>query len=96
MPGDVNGLVRFRADPQKIRVSVRRSRGGGWVAFVIPRGEPGPYHRARHRYAYRAVILALTAAERAGVDGVDLSMSWAFLHPWSTPEQRGAYAEAVS
>ena len=24
MPGDVNGLARFRADPAKVRVSVRR------------------------------------------------------------------------
>ena len=94
MPGDVHGLVRWRAEPERVRVAVRRE-GAMWVATITSRRDEGARYVGRHRYAYRAVVRALLSAEMAQLDGVNLAMSWAFLHPWTTPQQRACYHVAV-
>ena len=80
MPGDVNGLARFRADPAKVRVSVRRY-GQRWLATVRAAKQPAVEWSRQARHPVIAVILALRAAERGGVKGVDLDMSCSYFHP---------------
>lgn len=84
-------LVRFRADPRRVRVAVRRD-GDEWVATVSPRlGVPvltAAHLRrswsARSRSPLKALAKALRAADDAQLGGMDLSMGWAYEHPhWS-------------
>ena len=75
-------LTRFRADPRKARVSIRRD-GNVWVAHVAPRDAPHiTWGSCRHRRAAAAIVLALRQAERASLDGVDFSMGWSMPHPF--------------
>ena len=92
MPGNINGLSRFRADPEKVRIGVRCD-GPIWIAAITSRmcGTSATAWTGRHRYAYRAVVLALVAAEDDDLDGIDLSMGWAYFHPMCTPVQRAHY-----
>lgn len=75
-------LTRFRADPRKVRVSICRD-GDVWVAHVAPRDAPHiAWGSCRHRRAAAAIVLALRQAERASLDGVDMSMGRAYPHPF--------------
>ncbi len=74
-----DNLARFRADPAKIRVSIRRSRGT-WVVCVWS------YQRAAGAIAEepdpkKATLSALKRAETRGFDGIDLGMGRAYPHP---------------
>lgn len=86
-------LARFRADPEKVRVSIRRD-GDVWIAAIESRvcGASAATYVGQHRFAYRAVVLALLAAERAELPGVDLSMGWTYEHPWGAVGVRRAEA----
>lgn len=74
-----NMLTRFRADPRKVRVAIRRD-GAEWVATVSLRHGFGSYS-ARATGPRKALVKALRKADRYGLDGVDLSMGWAYEHP---------------
>jgi hypothetical protein len=50
----------------------------------------------RHRYAYRAVVLALIQAEKADLNGVDLGMGWAHFHPFATSRQRSHFEKELT
>ncbi len=78
-------LARFRADPRKIRVSIRRT-GKNWLATITERssGKCVIYLAARPRQAVR---MALRLAMNADLDGIDLGMGWAYEHP-QHPEDR--------
>lgn len=75
----VETLTRFRADPSRVRVSIRRIHVG-WLATVRNRAV-----RLRtlqwHSDPTRAVMKALARAARAGVGGIDLEFQWAYPHP---------------
>lgn len=79
MPADTNGLARFRADPAKVRVSVRRSFTK-WRVGVINRETE--YEIATYDQGpVRALDEVLVAAARAKMPGIDLGMDWAYDHP---------------
>lgn len=73
-------LARFRADPRKVRVSIRRD-GAMWVAVVSDRVGSGPRFEAVASGPRKALVKALLLADADGLSGVDLSMGWAYEHP---------------
>ena len=80
LPTPHNWLARFRADPRKVRVSIRRI-DDAWVAHFATR-DGGVSVEGRHkRSPSRAVARALLAANRIDMPGVDLGMEWAYDHP---------------
>jgi hypothetical protein len=77
-------LTRFRADPRKVSVSIRRV-GNTYLATVrsltsmvvedcITATDPNPS---------AAIFEALEKAQ-GEIEGVDLGMEWAYPHPWPT------------
>ena len=82
----VKRLVRLRVDPRKARVRIRRMDGGSWQATIYPLDGSTAAASGLARTPLQAVARALRIAEALRVPGVDLSMGWAFEHPW--PEQR--------
>ena len=73
-------LARFRADPKRVRVSVRRWQGE-WIVFVVAREGTANVSRTGNT-PRKALARALRAAE--WIPGVDLGMGWAYEHPWGT------------
>jgi hypothetical protein len=71
-------LARFRADPSRVRVSLRRV-SGAWDATVASR-ETDDSATVRASDAETALALALESAD--DIPGVDLEMQWAYEHPW--------------
>ncbi len=70
--------VRWRADPKKIRVSIKRD-GEAWSVTVKERATGlGIYSSSMD--PERAVEIALSSAHY--FDGVDLDMQWAYEHPF--------------
>jgi hypothetical protein len=74
----VETLARFRADPHKVRVGVRRMMNG-WSAYVRTndRGciESGSTPEI-------AIGKALAEANKCHMPGVDVLMERAYEHPW--------------
>jgi hypothetical protein len=73
-------LVRWRADPEKIRVSIRKL-GTSYEATITSLIT----HEALSCMSYDpegAVMNALEEAELENFDGIDLRMEWAYDHPW--------------
>lgn len=71
-------LARFRANPEKIRISIRRLRELGlWRVIVVAHGIN--VTSARGKTPAEVVERALKRA--ACVPGVDLLMEWAYEHP---------------
>ena len=75
-------LTRFRANPSKVRVAMRRD-GALWLATVTSRDPHGPVFEARATGPRKALVLALNKADEAGLPGVDLSMGSVYRHPQS-------------
>lgn len=87
-------ISRFRADPSKVRVSIRRfnplaelgTKNGlhdspGWIARVESRANPDNlWTECVHAFAEEAVMIALRAADGT-IDGVDLALDRTYLHP---------------
>ncbi len=71
--------VRLRANPEKVRVSLRR-RGQGWIAYVEVLAD-GRLTVAESFTAAMAVEQALAEADDNGFDGIDLGCDWAYRHP---------------
>ena len=75
----VDSLARFRADPSKVRVSIRRD-GDRWVATVSSRSS-----RADSRCFHADPIVATKTALRGAdshIPGIDLGMEHAYEHPF--------------
>lgn len=73
-------LVHFRADPRRVRISVRPD-GDAWLVFVtFKRGGV----MLRSRAPWVAIYRTLLAAHRHGFAGVDPFCQWAYSHPWRT------------
>lgn len=73
-------LARFRADPDKVRVAVRR-RGRHWLATVTSRSDEDECYEVVAANPAEAVFDALADARH--VPGVDIGMLWAYVHPQS-------------
>jgi len=75
-------LARFKADPVRVRVSIRRcgSQTKGWHATVAHR-QTGQIFAALSVDPEEAVNRALHKAEVEGMDGIDLDMARAYAHP---------------
>lgn len=75
-----NKLVRWRANPEKIRVSICKLITR-WRVTVTCRAT-GESVVCRSVIPERAIMKALKLAEKRGFDGTDLGMGWAYEHPW--------------
>lgn len=79
-------LVRLRADPTKVRVSIRYSpMYWDWIVTIASRCSDSTV-MTQHGNAERAVEEALALADAAGIDGIDLECQWAYEHPWGGNE----------
>ncbi len=78
LPAYASTLARFRADPSKVRIAVRRMPDGVWRVVVSSGG-----HRVSgyHRIPLRALVLAWRGAVDQGLPGMDPGMGWAYDHP---------------
>lgn len=75
--------ARFRADPEKVRVSIGYHRKvGACIATVSSREPFGGVARQAHEDPELAVLLALKQARRLGMPGIDLDLTWSYAHPW--------------
>jgi hypothetical protein len=72
-----NGFARFRADPSKVRVCVRRDpEDPRYWRVVVCNFLKTPYYVGRARRALRG------AAEECDMEGVDPDLQWTYDHPW--------------
>lgn len=74
-------LARFRADPTKVRTSLRWVIGSElWCATVQSR-EDGTTYTYECTKPTTAMFRALDMAEFGRVEGIDLDMMWSYKHP---------------
>lgn len=83
------GLVRFRADPKLVRVSLLQT-GDQWTVTVCSRLGPKA-QSGKHVDPVRALAIALNRADAARMKGVDLNMSWAYDHPYGVEGAEAMY-----
>jgi hypothetical protein len=77
--GRLRRLARFRADPSKVRVAIRRE-GTEWLVIIATRSDDRLV--ARHgRSPIKTLVRTLRAAADMDMPGIDLAMSWAYDHP---------------
>ncbi len=72
-------LARFRADPKRVHIAIRKLPDGGYIVRLTA-GQTSIWRA--HRRPTAALALALRAAEGLKLPGIDLSMGWAYEHPW--------------
>ena len=77
----VDSLARFRADPSKVRVSVRPC-GNEFTATVASRIDHETKFWCTDLNASIAIDAALAAAHRCDMEGIDLGTQWAYEHPF--------------
>lgn len=84
-------LARFRADPKKVRVSLRPNRGG-WDIYIQSIGEStdDPYveHAPSAAEVPRHMMHALMWCYGAKMPGIDPYMDWAYEHPFNVNQYR--------
>ncbi len=76
----MDNLTRFRANPNVLKVSIRKT-DNGWSARIMRRDESGIYYGYHSTDPRRAVLKVLHIAHRMGMAGIDLQMQWAYIHP---------------
>lgn len=77
-------LARFRADPNRVRVGIRRE-GDKWRATVGVRGLDSVGDEVSVTAVDRpekVITAALRLARNHGIKGIDLDMQWTYPHPW--------------
>ena len=76
-------LARFRADPTRVRIRVRRVREGLYRATFERRDSRTVpmIVTATHPSPIRALVLAFQMAEVWGFEGLDRHMQWTYRHP---------------
>ena len=74
-------FARFRVDPAKVRVAIRR-HAGRWLVTISAREGSAVEWIGWKQVPRSALLHALFTAERDGLDGVDLGKQWAYRHPW--------------
>ena len=82
-------LVRLRADPKLVRISVRHEGDGFWLVSVEPRsGEAPPRFRSCHVEKIGETLGRLIEGLwRDGLNGFDPWCEGAYEHPW--PRSKG-------
>ncbi len=87
-------LARFRADPKKVRCSIRH-KNGKWVATVA--GDTATRHTVvcttSRKHPDDAMMKSLYKAMDAGMSGIDLDMGWAYEHPFGAEGVRNRIGE---
>lgn len=73
-------LARFRADPSKVRVSVRHN-GSSFLVTVRTIAKPSEFLFVRRDTYEEAMTEALKSAEDL-FPGIDPDMQWTYEHPW--------------
>jgi hypothetical protein len=73
-------LTRFRADPSKVRISVR-PHGALWYVKISSRSEERGCVERMNQNPLKALVLALRAADDVNLPGIDVGMDWAYEHP---------------
>jgi hypothetical protein len=81
-----NRLVRFRADPDKVRVGVRARGASGFTVSIASREFPSKCVEAFATSPRKALAKALRLADAAQIPGLDLATGWAYRHPWLAGE----------
>ncbi len=74
-------LCRFRADPYKVRVGVRRSMSGYLATVSKAAQKVGVVYVAFDAEAAVAIFKALQRAEDDHLEGIDLELESTYLHP---------------
>lgn len=74
----MNNLARYRADPSKVRVSIRPCRGA-FLIRIQSRTE-GVDTSTHHSCPVTGVMIVLKTASNF-MDGIDLGMGTAYPHP---------------
>lgn len=71
--------TRFRADPAKVRVAIRKT-SHGWRAYCSSRisGYTISETNASAKFALERVVEAANGL----IEGIDLGMQWAYEHPF--------------
>lgn len=81
-------LARFRADPQKLRILIRRTVNGKSLLVRIVDRTTQHIYVAQHssgaspRDIKAHVYQALAHARDLGVPGIDLDLQWSYPHPF--------------
>jgi len=79
----MNNLVRWRANPKKIRVSIMKFTDNSWRAKVTSL-ETNEFTFFIGYDPEVAILSALEKAEQEEYEGVDIGMQWAYEHPWKS------------
>ena len=76
-------IVRFRADPSRVRIGVRHNQSGWWSVSITSRKERDAHPRilVNNKSPRKALVIALHMAEERALPGVDMSMGSAYYHP---------------
>jgi hypothetical protein len=75
-----DNLARFRADPSKVRVSVRPS-DGRWRLRVESRSNPERDNAETFDSDPGMGLVYLLEVASSFIEGVDLGMEWTYPHP---------------
>ncbi len=76
-------LARFRVDPEKVRVSIRRTRDV-WMVCVATRDGMYELVCCSEKSPKKALVRCLHAAEESNMPGIDLGMDCSYEHPWGS------------
>lgn len=89
-----HGLARFRVDPARVRIGVRRTLDGWWLVTITSRESPFlmPVVSLHSISPVKALVRALRRADNAKIPGIDLGMGWAYPHPHG-PYPHGGYPD---
>ena len=79
---NVDSPARFQADPNKVRVSIRR-HNQHWRVTIGPREElkNGRTFTLAGETPEKAIQAALSAAD-GKIEGIDLELQWTYEHPF--------------
>jgi hypothetical protein len=78
----MSNLVRWKADPKKISVSIMKFPESMWRAKVTCLSSGDFTYFIGYDDPENVILKALHLAEEEGYEGLDLGMQWAYEHPW--------------
>jgi hypothetical protein len=79
-------LVRWRADPAKVRVSIRRSAAEGIWSVCVAERATGANVVGWGSSPSDLIDRMLRRAFQQSFDGIDLGLQWSYPHPFRTAE----------
>lgn len=78
MDRNTDNLARFRADPSKVRISVRPCRG---AFFIRIQSRTEGIEVSTHRSCPITGVMVVLKTASKSMDGIDLGMQCAYPHP---------------